>query len=33
MRVEKMRSCRINKESHIYDFSKAGMDLTRTTAK
>ncbi len=29
MRVEKMRSCKINKESHIYSVTKDGIALTR----
>jgi circadian clock protein KaiC len=33
LRVEKMRSCKINKESHIYDFGKSGMELSRSSAK
>jgi circadian clock protein KaiC len=32
IRVEKMRSCRINKEAHIYDFGKGGIELTRSTS-
>jgi circadian clock protein KaiC len=32
MRVEKMRACKINKEAHIYDFGKGGMELTRSTS-
>jgi circadian clock protein KaiC len=32
MRVEKMRSCKINKEAHIYDFGKGGIELTRSTS-
>ena len=33
LRIEKMRSCKINKESHIYDFGKGGMELTRTSSR
>jgi circadian clock protein KaiC len=32
LRIEKMRSCKINKESHIYAVGKDGMSLTRPTA-
>jgi circadian clock protein KaiC len=32
MRVEKMRSCKINKEPHIYDFGKNGIELTRSSS-